>query len=311
MTKNAIAQALLTIIVASIGLSCNKAKVKSSYWPSGPIIMQGKYHMLITNIAISNLNRPCITLVNCNNIIINHCKFSYLKNAAIYIYHCKNITIKNCYMEHVATGIYALKSQGIKVNYNKAKNIQGPYPKGQMVQFDEVSGPCNQVNYNRCENVAGASSPEDVISMYKTNGTPASPVQITGNWIRGGGPNKIGGGIMLGDRGGSYITVKYNRLVNPGQYGIAISGGTHMDVTGNRIFSRQLPFTNVGIYVWAQASSACGLNKVAYNRVNWARANGELHGAWNKGNCGKIEDWDTNTWHVKLNERILPDSLLK
>jgi len=48
---------------------------------------------------------------------------------------------------------------------------------------------------------------------------------------------QLGGGIMLGDGGGSNIVAKNNILVDPGQYGMAVSGGSYMPFAA---YSRQL-----------------------------------------------------------------------
>ncbi len=120
-------------------------------------------------------------------------------------------------------------------------------PRGQMVQFNNVKGGGNSINYNVVENILGQSSPEDAISVYMSNGIVGDPIQVVGNWIRGGGPSGSGGGIMVGDYGGSHILVKDNILVDPGQYGIAISSGTGISIKNNKIYAKQQSFTNVGL----------------------------------------------------------------
>ncbi|WP_262892216.1 hypothetical protein [Mucilaginibacter glaciei] len=187
----------------------------------------------------------------------------------------------------------------------------GPIPKGQMVQFNEVYGGGNRVNFNRCQNTPGIGNPEDAINMYKTNGTATSPVQIRNNQIRGGGTGASGGGIMLGDNGGSYQMARNNILVNPGQYGMAISGGTHISITANKIYARQQPFTNVGIYVWNQHSTGCAFNTVNYNQVNYTNAAGKQNSGWDKGNCGDVIEWATNVWAAPINDKLLPANIVK
>jgi len=62
---------------------------------------------------------------------------------------------------------------------------------------------------------------------------------VRGNWIRGGGPSTSGGGINIGDYGGSYQITENNILVNPGQYGIGISGGNNMIMRNNKVYGKK------------------------------------------------------------------------
>ena len=139
---------------------------------------------------------------------------------------------------------------------------------------------------------------------------PNDPVQVIGNWIRGGGPSTSGGGIMTGDDGGSYILIKDNILVNPGQYGIAISSGHHITITNNKIFASKQPVTNVGLYAWNQYTTDCSSNTISKNRVNFTNKSGVLNNFWNAGNCGTIESWSTNVYDPNLNESILPATII-
>ena len=302
---------ILHLNIAGISDLWGEKNVNGKYYKlSDSIILNGVHNRLITGIEIDNSTVGCIKLINCTNITIQDCRLISARGNGVDIYKCKNITIKDCYMESISTGVYAIESQGINVSYNKVKNVKGPFPRGQMVQFNEVSGENNVVSFNRCENILGESYPEDIINMYKTNGTADSPVKIIGNWIRGGGPSHTGGGIMLGDNGGSYLIAKNNILVNPGQYGMAISSGTNIQIINNKIFGKQQYFTNVGLYVWNQYPSACSSNTVSDNLVNWVKANGEANNSWNNGNCGIVLHWNTNILKAKIDSTILPQKIL-
>jgi hypothetical protein len=302
---------LLLIILIAVFTTGDSDSALPGYGTSASLIIKNKHGKVIDGLIISHTRQACIQLVNCQNMVIKNCRLSASESVAISLFNCKNITISNCYIENVSTGVYALESQGIKVLYNRVKNVQGPYPRGQMVQFDDVRGGGNRVSYNRCENISGASNPEDVISMYKTSGTVADPVQVVGNLIRGGGPSKIGGGIMLGDNGGAYIIAKDNILVNPGQYGMAISGGTNIAVTNNKIYSKQQTFTNVGLYIWKQSAVGCAVNTIANNEVNWTNAAGEQNNSWNNGNCGTVAGWDTNHLGANISSSLLSPNFME
>lgn len=277
-----------------------------NYTASPPISLNGAHDIIISGLAIQNAQGICIHLQNCYNIIIRNCKLGPAKQTGIEAYQCKNITVDSCYIFSVSTGLYAEQSSSVQFKFNSVKNVQGPYPKGAMVQYNNVSGIGNRVMFNRCENISGASNPEDAISMYKSKGTADDPILIAGNWIRGGGPSKNGGGILLGDNGGAYIIAKNNILVNPGNYGMAIAGGTNMQIINNKIYSSQTEISNVGIYIWNQSNSGCSLNTISGNQVTWTRFTGEANNNWDNGNCGTVAGWDTNIWDAVLNADILP-----
>ena len=327
-----IALSLSTILIATIS-SCQKDNVSPTnanslqsttpftsaslvattaitYKTSGPISLTGVKNITISAESITGGTVPCISLSNCSNIIITHCKLINSTTTGVNLTNCVNISVDTSYISNVSSGVYAVDCQTIKVVGNQMKNMVGPYPRGQFVQFNTVSGAGNSVINNKCENIMGSSYPEDAISMYMTNGTAASPVTISGNWIRGGGPSTTGGGIMLGDNGGSYQTAENNTLVNPGQYGMAVSGGTNMQILNNQVYAVQNTFTNVGIYVYNQYTTACSLIIVNGNQVNWTNSAGISNPNWDDGNCGTVTGWSSNTWGANITSSILPATVI-
>jgi hypothetical protein len=280
------------------------------YTISSPIVWNGKHDALISGLEITNPTGYCIYLINCDNITIQNCKLGPAKDVGVILNTCTNIHITNCSMDSIESGVYALQSQGVEITYNDVKNVHGPFPRGQMVQFDKVYGTGNRINYNVGENILGQSYPEDEISVYMSNGTAEDPIQVIGNWIRGGGPSGSGGGIMCGDNGSSYLLVQDNILVNPGQYGIAIASGTNITINNNKIYAKRQPFTNVGLYVWNQYPSACNTITVSNNQINWTGGKGTSNGCWNNGNCGIVSGWNTNNCSANIDSTILPAKII-
>jgi len=215
-----------------------------------------------------------------------------------------NIEITGNYFEDIRTGVYVVQSQGINIHHNSFKNVQGPFPRGQCAQFNEVTGAGNRINCNICENVLGESYAEDAFNLYRSSGTSGDPIQIIGNKIKGGGPSKSGGGIMTGDNGGNYVIAKDNILVDPGQYGMAIASGKNIKIMNNKIYAKLQPFTNVGLYVWEQSGSECNSHEVRGNQVNWFRKDGSHNNAWNSGNCGTVVGWNDNDFGANIDESI-------
>lgn len=286
------------------------AAVKSLYVVTKPITLTGAKNITIRGDSINGGTVPCITLNNCTNIRITHCKLINSKTLGIYITGCTYIHIDSSFVGNVSTGVYAVNSKSIQVQYNQMKNMQGPFPRGAFVQFDNVSGGDNRVTGNKLENILGQSYPEDAISMYKSNGLPTDNIYITNNWIIGGGPSKSGGGIMLGDNGGSYQVAESNILVNPGQYGMAVSGGTHMQITGNEIYGKAQSFTNVGLYYWNQSGLPSSSITINNNKVNFTSGTYGINNSYIGSGNATPTGWSTNIWNASINASMLPANII-
>ena len=179
---------------------------------SGPVRVNNRSNVVIQNLIIDGAKGIAIDIRGSRNVTVRNC---IIKNAAgegVHILTSSNVEVSNCYFENVRSGVYAVSSQTIKVQYNECKNVRGPMPRGQMVQFDKVSGEGNLINYNYALNVLNQSNPEDVINLHLSSGTASSPIEVIGNYIRGGGPSKSGGGIMCGD-GGDRVKILQSEII--------------------------------------------------------------------------------------------------
>lgn len=296
-------------------------------------IISGQSNVIIENLRFENATGAMINISNSSNITIRNCFFNKGAAEAISVYIGTNIRVENCLFYGVTTAFYASTSQNLKVINNQAVNMRqrsGP-ARGQFVQFNNVRSAGNEISGNKIENfyedynssnpyLPGVSNPEDAISMFGgTSGTAASPILIRNNIIRGGGPSQSGGGIVAGDHSGSYITIDGNTLLNPGQYGIAIAGGSNNIITNNKIFSKQTPWSNNPLFIWMQAgSTVCANNTIKSNRATWTDKAGNLNGGWNAGNCtNTIWEKPTPITEAELNvpahliDFVSPEELLK
>ncbi|MGH9630264.1 MAG: NPCBM/NEW2 domain-containing protein, partial [Bryobacteraceae bacterium] len=205
----------------------------------------------------------------------------------------------------VMSGVYAMDSSSIKVDHNSFLNVQGPGPRGQFVQFNRVNGKNNRITCNTGKNVLGESDAEDAINLHQSNGDPSDPIQIMGNKVEGGGPSPSGGGILLGDGGGSNQIAKDNILVDPGQYGVAAAGGNNLQLVNNSVYGKRQSFTNVGLYVWNQYGGSCYGITAQGNSVRWTNKDGVTNPSFNGGNCGSINGWSNNFWNASIGPEIL------
>ncbi|MGZ3751605.1 MAG: right-handed parallel beta-helix repeat-containing protein [Mucilaginibacter sp.] len=301
----------LFFLFACVGISYASAQdFCNSHKSVSPIAMTNAHNITISGDSINGGDQVCLSLKNCHDIHITRCYFGNSTRVGVFLYQCANIQIDDCYVTKLAGGVYAVDSYAISVTNCEGRNMMGPFPRGQFVQFNNVRGPRCRVNNNKFENILGQSNPEDAINIYKCNGTPDDPIQVYHNKIRGGGPSNSGSGIMLGDTGGSYIVAKDNVLVNPGQVGMAIAGGDHISIINNTIYSKRQNFTNVGLYIWAQANAACSFDEIHGNHVNWTKKDGSKNHKWNGANCGDVKGWEDNELDARLDESILPKQLL-
>lgn len=284
-----------------------KGKPSHSAGNNSPMLIKGAHDLVISNKNIKGGTDACITLIDCYNIKIINCKLTNSSEPGIYIYNSNNVVVQENFFSNVSTGVYVENSfkGGIKVSHNRFINMLGPFPRGQCIQFNNVNGSGNLISYNICQNISGQSYPEDAISLYKSNGTPDSPIVVANNQIKGGGPSKSGGGIMLGDSGGSNQTAINNILVDPGQYGIAISGGDNNSIIGNYIYARAQHFTNVGIYVAGYNGQTCTNITVKSNKVNFMNNLGKANNSWIGPNTSMPSGWDANFWGAELTPDIL------
>jgi hypothetical protein len=281
---------------------------------AGIINLNGSHDITISGKSIAGGTLSPITLTNCYNIHITKNKLFNSSTVGIHLYNCKNITIDYNFFTNVSSGVYAEQTTGggIIVNYNQFLNMMGPFPRGQFVQFNNVSGANCSISYNKGENILGQSYAEDAISLYQSSGTADSPVNINGNWIRGGGPSLSGGGIMLGDNGGSYLVASNNILVNPGEYGMAISGGSHNSLINNTIYGISQSFTNVGLYVNGINGQVITNATVTGNKIKYFNNKNYENDWWLAPNTATPSGWNgnSNVLGANIDASILPPVII-
>ncbi|MGZ3750602.1 MAG: right-handed parallel beta-helix repeat-containing protein [Mucilaginibacter sp.] len=279
--------------------------INLSFTAVNPIMLNNVHNMVIKGIATSR-----ITMFNCSNITVKKCKIGPNLASGIRVSDCTDINIDSCYISNVSTGVYAGDSQGVSVTNCQAINMMGPYPEGQFVQFKKVSGGGNRVSFNKFENILGQSYTEDAVSLYACNGLPSDPIVIESNWLRGGGPSASGGGIMLGDGGGSNQIAKNNFLVDPGQYGMAVSGGTYMSIINNTVYAKSQSFTNCGLYYRNYSGPPSANIVITKNAVNYTNSKNQLNNTYLGPNDPAPMGWNTNVYNAGLSESILPENIV-
>lgn len=182
----------------------------------------------------------------CSRVTFNRCTFH---DASVYFVECTDIVVQRCSFFRTNTR-HALQC-------DKSSRIT--------------------VSSNYFEEPIGTSKAEDIVNLYKSN-----TALVTRNYVRGGGPSKSGGGIILGDNMGSDQTASDNIVIDCGQYGMAIAGGNNNKLIRNTIMSRRYAWTNVGLYVWSipQRNSRVTNATVTDNVISWKRRDGTNNSMW-------------------------------
>ncbi|MCP1539116.1 right-handed parallel beta-helix repeat-containing protein [Methylorubrum extorquens] len=254
--------------------------------PSGPcLVLRDVSDRTIENLDLGPCGGEGVRIERSRNVTIRNLTIRDTGDVGIYVEGSDGVTIEENRIDNTLSGIRALSSTGVEVRCNSVRNVRGPIPAGQFVQFDKVKGPGNGISCNIGENEPGRGVPEDAISLFQSRGEPGRPILVSRNRLVGGGPSQSGGGIMLGDGGGAYLEARDNLLIDPGQYGIAVASGSHMTIAGNVVIARPQLFTNVGISVWNQYAEPCHTVTVSGNSVDWRARTGRPNPWWDAKNC--------------------------
>ncbi|HEY9000627.1 MAG TPA: right-handed parallel beta-helix repeat-containing protein, partial [Mucilaginibacter sp.] len=122
------------------------------YKASAPISLNNQNNITISgdSINVANGGSIGIKLNNCSNVHITKCKVMNTTNDGIQLNNCTNVTIDSCFVTNVRAGVNAMQCKTVKVNNNQFLNMNGPFPSGNFVQLNNVSGGGIQVNYNHC-----------------------------------------------------------------------------------------------------------------------------------------------------------------
>ena len=277
---------------------------------SGPIEAQSG--MTYSGLHITNPNGVCITLTNVSDVTIEDSEIGPCSTEGINAFGSSALTIQRNYIHDASTAVEIVSTTGggIVVEHNYFLNVQGPYPRGEYVQFDTVSGAGNAVRCNVGEQdpLIGGTK-EDSYSFYESTGTAESPIDASYNKARGGN-STTGCGMTLGDNDGQYITETHNIFDQTGDCGIGVASGQHIVMMDNEMYSPATQFSNVGMVIWNQYPSACSDITASGNQVNWTLGNsavatpGTVNPVYNPGNCGTVAGYDTNNFAATIDDSI-------
>lgn len=242
-------------------------------------VISGQSNVVIDGQTFSDAVGNCLDITSSTNITIKNSIFINCAGEAIGLGGTSsNITIIGNRFENVRTAFYVNGSTGNGYVFanNHCKNMIGPAARGQCVQFNGVTGTGHRIQNN--VSIAYRNStrrPEDHFNLFNSGGDVGDYLQVTNNYIEGGGPSVSGCGIVAGDFGGSYIRIANNRLINSGNCGIGVAGGSFIVVDNNFAYSRRTDVSNIAITAYA-STGPCDNITVTNNRVWWTAKGGTL-----------------------------------
>jgi hypothetical protein len=262
------------------------------------------------DVVIRHCDLGSVELMECDRVVIEHCYLHDSPGNGVELGNCSEVLVRGCRIENVSTGVYAQESRKIRVEGNFVRNVTGPFPRGQMVQFNQVTGPGNAILNNYATNERGKSQPEDVISLYRSEGTPEEPILIAHNYLTGdpvhGSEDKSrsGSGIMLGDGGGAFQTCRNNIILSAGQAGIGVAGGHSLVIEDNLIVGTRSTVANVGLYLWNQSEGPGGRITVRRNRVHWINGEGTENPFWDGGGFAEVVEEENRFGDASLIQEL-------
>lgn len=266
-----------------------------------------------------------LTIEGTGNITIKNCLFYATSRKGIGVWNFTGtVLIENCFFVSNETAIEVFNTTGnvtVKncwtINPYGAKRCQG-----QFIQVEESDPASCLITGNKMQVFRGEGYTEDWISLYVTNGTSGSPVRVSYNTSKGGGPSDSGGGFMFGDTGGSWQIGEFNKLYKPGNYIMAISNGTNIALENNKGYQPSEVWSNIGMYGYkVVAGHACSdltvqnndifiRNDVGSNNMWFAGEAGEECGDIIGIDEGGTEFLETNTDDLTEAELNIPTDLI-
>lgn len=220
---------------------------------SNPVIYDG-HDPQYAGIVISNSAGICFDIQNSSYVEVRNFNVINCSGRAVKVAgNSHHITIVNNDFTKTA-GIVVYGGEGFFIEDNRFKKIIGtirPNTLTSGIQLAVVHGTNigSSISGNRIYNNIGDNAKTDGINVFNSNFSELRPLIISNNELHGYGTNNSGGGIVVGDYGGSYIKVIRNYLDHAGSINIRIAGGHHITIDGNTILHEKA--TEGGRGIWA------------------------------------------------------------
>jgi hypothetical protein len=152
--------------------------------------VEGFSNVVVRDVEILHTGGPGISFSNADGIRIERVHVVHAgappsgqnpSDQAINIsgYSSTGVVITHVKLERGSSGVYLLESPGANVSFVEGHDFRGPFPRGQLVQFDKC--PDAVLEDFSCENPAAESWPEDNVSVYQSSNVTVRRGLIVGN----------------------------------------------------------------------------------------------------------------------------------
>lgn len=171
-----------------------------------------------------------------------------------------SLRVRHCTMLGVSFGVKVLDStpEEIVITENLGSNLEDRASDGQgsvlplrpqlghFIFLNQVTSPNGaEIGWNQLRNTIGQSSIEDVINLYKSQGTATAPLHVHDNFLEGFSstttPSYTGTGVIAdGDAHEpvtAYVLIENNQIIHAAGSGIEVAVGHDITVAHNKIVS--------------------------------------------------------------------------
>lgn len=172
-----------------------------------------------------------------------------------------SLVVENCTITGVSFGVNAAGStvSTLRILNNLALNLEDRASDGQggllaarpqlghFVILNKIVAPQGaEIGWNKIVQTMGQSSIEDVINIFRSQGSPGEPIWVHDNYIEGNSspsaPTNYSGTGIIADGGSAapvtaYARFENNSVVHTAGSGVTINNGHDITATGNRVVS--------------------------------------------------------------------------
>ncbi len=247
---------------------------------TGPLVIDRQADVTIRNRRIRSAAGPCVTIRRSSNVVLEGLEIGPCggpgivvtdshdvtiaasristersgragrdSGVGVHVLASANVLVRGSHLVANESGVFALRSRGVRVVGNYFAGPLGPYPRGQHVQLGYVGS--GEVTGNYGVEVAPSgpagmeADQEDAINIYRS-----TAITVARNYLVGGS-SPSGCGIVVEGRESADNVVEENTLVRTGNCGIGVGNGARNTVRANKVLDTNIPTGsgNVGIYV--------------------------------------------------------------
>ena len=257
--------------------------------------------VVIEHRVITNQKGPAIKLVNCVDAVVRFCCITDIQGVGVSLSNCVRCVVEQVAVRAATVGIEMDNCTECTIDhcrFEDCRDTMSSRPIGSAIR----STRCRQtkITYNCLftDPATCGAGTGDIIYIGRNEGDESAVTEVSQNIIDGGGEHESGGGIVV-DKDSVFVDVSHNVISNSGYYGIGVTGGSHIRITYNRLYSDKTATSHVGLYVRALKDATLDNILITENKVFWRDTHGEskpftpprVSGAYTERRNMWMHDW--------------------